>query len=101
MAVLTPARVVQRRPGWLALLGPAFAVSIGYVDPGNWASDLAAGAYGFRLLWVILAANAIAIVLQVAVTRVTIASGEDLATLIARRWARFRLAFLIAFQGAI
>jgi manganese transport protein len=101
MAVLTPARVALRRPGWPALLGPAFAVSIGYVDPGNWASDLAAGAYGFRLLWVILAANAVAVVLQIAVTRVTIASGEDLATMIARRWARFRIAFLVAFQGAI
>jgi manganese transport protein len=101
MAVLSPARLGLRRPGWLALLGPAFAVSIGYIDPGNWASDLAAGAYGFRLLWVVLAANAIAIVLQVAVTRVTIASGEDLATLIARRWKRFSGAFLVAFQGAI
>ncbi len=101
-AVLTPARAAAlRRPGWLALIGPAFAVSIGYVDPGNWASDLAAGAYGFRLLWVILAANAIAIVLQVAVTRVTIATGSDLATLIATRWTRYRMAFWAAFQGAV
>src|ERR1700676_2688931 len=102
MAVLSPAiRGALRRPGWLALLRPAFAVSLGYVDPGNWASDLAAGAYGFKLLWVILGANAIAIVLQVAVTRVTIATGEDLATLIARRWQRFKAAFLVVFQGAI
>jgi manganese transport protein len=102
MAVLTPARAAAlRRPSWLALVGPAFAVSIGYIDPGNWASDLAAGAYGYRLLWVILAANAIAVVLQIAVTRVTIATGEDLATLIARRWTRFRFAFWGAFQGAV
>jgi len=90
-----------RRPGWLALIGPAFAVSIGYVDPGNWASDLAAGGYGFRLLWVILVANAIAVVLQIAVTRVTIATGQDLATLIANRWPRFRMAFWATFQGAV
>jgi manganese transport protein len=101
-AVLTPARAAAlRRPGWLSLVGPAFAVSIGYVDPGNWASDLAAGGYGFRLLWVILAANAIAIVLQIAVTRVTIATGSDLATLIATRWTRYRFAFWAAFQGAV
>lgn len=101
-AVLTPARAAAlRRPGWFSLIGPAFAVSIGYVDPGNWASDLAAGGYGFRLLWVILAANAIAIVLQIAVTRVTIATGSDLATLIATRWTRYRVAFWATFQGAI
>jgi manganese transport protein len=82
-------------------VGPAFAVSIGYIDPGNWASDLAAGAYRYTLLWVILAANAIAIVMQVAVTRVTIATGDDLATLIARRWARWSPAFWLAFQGAV
>lgn len=103
MAVLAPAAraAALRRPGWLALIGPAFAVSIGYVDPGNWASDLAAGAYGFRLLWVIVAANAIAVVLQVAVTRVTIATGDDLATLIATRWPRWRPAFWAAFQSAV
>ena len=101
MAVLTPARALLRRPGWFALLGPAFAVSIGYIDPGNWASDLAAGAYRFSLLWVILAANGIAIVLQVAVTRVTIATGEDLASLISQRWPRYRSAFWFAFQGAV
>jgi manganese transport protein len=103
MAVLAPAAraAALRRPGWLALIGPAFAVSIGYVDPGNWASDLAAGGYGFRLLWVILAANAIAVVLQIAVTRVTIATGDDLATLIAARWPRWRPAFWTAFQSAV
>ncbi len=55
-------------------LAQLFAVSIGYIDPGNWATDLAAGAYGFQLLWVVLAAGAIAL------ARVALVTGEDLAT---------------------
>jgi manganese transport protein len=102
VSALSPVRPATLRvPGWLKLLGPAFAVSIGYIDPGNWASDLAAGAYRYSLLWVIVAANAIAIVMQVAVTRVTIATGEDFATLIARRWKRWSPGFWFAFQGAV
>jgi len=102
VGVLNPARLgAPAFPGWIRLAGPAIAVSIGYVDPGNWASDIAAGAYGFRLLWSILAANAIAIVLQLAVSRVTIATGEDLATLIARRWPRCAPFGWVLFQGAV
>jgi manganese transport protein len=85
---------------WLRLLGPAFVVSIGYVDPGNWATDLGAGAYGYQLLWVVLVASAIAIVLQLAVSELTIATGTDLATLISRRWPRFSTLFWAIFQGA-
>jgi manganese transport protein len=88
------------RFGWLRLVGPAFAVSIGYVDPGNWASDLAAGKFGYALLWVVLAANAVAIILQLAVTRVTIALNLDLATAIARRWPRLSPPLWCAFQGS-
>lgn len=84
----------------LRMLGPAFAVSIGYIDPGNWATDLAAGAYGYRLMWAVLLANVIAIVLQVAVSELTIATGEDLATLTARRWPRLAPALWVVFQGA-
>jgi manganese transport protein len=87
-------------PAWLKLAGPAFAVSIGYVDPGNWASDLAAGAYGFRLLWVVVVANIVAIVLQTAVTRLTVATGSDFASLIAARWPRAAPAFWGVFQLA-
>lgn len=102
MALLVPARVASPAlPGWLRFAGPAIAVSIGYVDPGNWASDIAAGAYGFRLLWVIVVANAIAVVLQLAVSRVTVATGEDLAGGIARRWPRFAPAAWVLFQGAV
>jgi manganese transport protein len=85
---------------WLRLLGPAFVVSIGYIDPGNWATDLGAGTYGYRLLWVVLVASAIAIVLQMAVSELTIATGEDLATLISRRWPRLSPTFWAIFQGA-
>lgn len=84
----------------LALVGPAFAVSIGYMDPGNWATDLAAGAYGYRLLWVVLASNAIAIVLQLAVTQYTLQSGQELGVAIARRWPKLRTTFWALFQGA-
>ena len=51
-------------PG-LAYLGPAFLVSVGYMDPGNWATDLEAGSrFGFGLLWVLLGANLAALLLQ-------------------------------------
>jgi manganese transport protein len=87
-------------PSWLKLAGPAFAVSIGYVDPGNWASDLAAGSYGFRLLWVVVVANIVAIVLQTAVTRLTVTTGRDFASLIAERWPKAAPAFWSVFQLA-
>lgn len=85
---------------WLQLAGPAFAVSIGYIDPGNWATDLAAGSFGLRLLWVVVAANAMAIVLQLAVVRLTALCGTDLGTMIARAAPRLRLAFWCTFQFA-
>jgi manganese transport protein len=75
-------------------------VSIGYVDPGNWASDLAAGAYGFSLLWVIVASNVIALVLQLAIARLTMASGSDFATLIVGRWPKAAPLLWAFFQGA-
>lgn len=87
-------------PSWFGVLGPAFAVSIGYVDPGNWATDLAAGSYGYRLVWVALIANAIALVLQLAVSDLTLASGSDFGTTIVRRWPRAKRSLLVAFGGA-
>jgi manganese transport protein len=89
-----------RIPAWLPYIGPAVAVSIGYIDPGNWASDLAASTFGCSLLWVVLVANAVAIVVQVAVTRITLMHGTDLGTLIAGRWPRARRAFWATFQLA-
>jgi manganese transport protein len=101
MAALNPARPqLAGVPGWLRLVGPAVAVSIGYIDPGNWASDLAAGVYGFSLLWVVVVSNIIALVLQLAIVRLTVATGDDFASLIAARWPKAAPIFWAVFQGA-
>ena len=64
----------------LAYAGPGFLVSVGYMDPGNWATDLAGGArYGYTLLSVILISNLIAILLQHLCVKLGIATGRDLA----------------------
>ena len=60
--------------------GPAFMVSVGYMDPGNWATDIAGGArFGYKLIWVILLANLIAILFQALSARLGIVYGRDLA----------------------
>jgi manganese transport protein len=64
----------------LAFAGPGFLVSVGYMDPGNWATDLAGGAkYGYALLSVILISNLMAILLQHLCVKLGVASGRDLA----------------------
>src|SRR5690349_5437834 len=64
----------------LAFAGPGYLVAVGYMDPGNWATDLAGGArYGYTLLSVILISNVMAIILQALAARLGIASGRDLA----------------------
>jgi manganese transport protein len=63
-----------------AFAGPGYLVAVGYMDPGNWATDLAGGArYGYTLLSVILISNIMAIALQALAARLGIASGRDLA----------------------
>ena len=56
------------RKGWrriLAYIGPAYLVSVGYMDPGNWATDLQGGArFGYQLIWVLLMSNLMALLLQ-------------------------------------
>ena len=65
---------------WRAFVGPAILVSVGYMDPGNWGTDLAAGAqFKYGLLWVVALASAMAVVLQVISARLGIATGKDLA----------------------
>ena len=60
--------------------GPAFMVSVGYMDPGNWATDLAGGArFGYRLIWVILLSNLMAIILQTLAARLGLVARRDLA----------------------
>ncbi len=70
--------------GWLrkamAFMGPGFLVSVGYMDPGNWATAIAGGArYGYALLWVALLSNIMAIILQSLAGRLAIGSHRDLA----------------------
>ncbi len=63
-----------------AFAGPAYLVSVGYMDPGNWATDLEGGArFGYRLLWVLVMSNAMAILLQTLSARLGIVCGRDLA----------------------
>lgn len=69
--------------GWrriFAFLGPAYLVSVGYMDPGNWATDLAGGSqYGYALIWVLLMSNLMALLLQGLSARLGIVRGRDLA----------------------
>lgn len=64
----------------LAYAGPAYLVSVGYMDPGNWATDLEGGArFGYQLLWVLVLSNGMAILLQTLAARLGIVDGRDLA----------------------
>ncbi|MFN7921235.1 MAG: Nramp family divalent metal transporter [Bryobacteraceae bacterium] len=69
--------------GWrrlFAFAGPAYLVSVGYMDPGNWATDLEGGArFGYQLLWVLVVSNAMAVLLQTLSARLGIVAGRDLA----------------------
>ena len=63
-----------------AFLGPAYMISVGYMDPGNWATDIAGGSkFGFSLLWVLVMSNFIALLLQSHCVRLGVVSGKDLA----------------------
>lgn len=74
---------------FLSLVGPGFMVSVGYMDPGNWATGIAGGArYGYQLLWVILASNLVAIFLQTLCLRLGLVSGKDLAQSCRERYSK-------------
>jgi manganese transport protein len=63
-----------------AFFGPAYLVSVGYMDPGNWATDLAGGSkFGYTLIWVLLMSNLMALLLQSLSARLGIVRGKDLA----------------------
>jgi manganese transport protein len=65
---------------WRAFVGPALLVSVGYMDPGNWGTDLAAGAqFKYGLLWVVAVSSLMAIALQVSSARLGVVTGKDLA----------------------
>ncbi len=78
-----------------AFAGPAYLVSVGYMDPGNWATDLEGGArFGYKLLWVLVLSNLMAILLQTLSARLGIAAGLDLAQACRQaypRWISFPL----------
>ncbi|HXD06731.1 MAG TPA: Nramp family divalent metal transporter [Burkholderiaceae bacterium] len=73
----------------LRFLGPGLLVSVGYMDPGNWATDIQAGSkFGYGLLWVVVCSSLAAMWLQVLAARVGIATGRDLAQLCRDRYSR-------------
>lgn len=97
---------IAQKKGWrkiLAFLGPAYLVSVGYMDPGNWATDIAGGSkFGYQLIWVLLMSNLIALLLQSLSARLGIVRGLDLAQASRNtypKWVNFPL-FILA-QTAI
>jgi manganese transport protein len=73
----------------LPFLGPAFIAAVAYIDPGNFATNIAGGAkFGYLLLWVVLAANLIAMVVQAQSAKLGIATGKNLAELCRERFPR-------------
>ncbi len=75
--------VNKKKSGWrrvVSFFGPAYLISVGYMDPGNWATDIAGGSkYGYSLLWVLLMSNIMALLLQSLSARLGIVWGKDLA----------------------
>ncbi|MEI8251894.1 MAG: Nramp family divalent metal transporter [Synechococcus sp. ELA057] len=88
---------------FLRVLGPGYLVAVGYMDPGNWATDLAAGSrYGYGLLWVVALSSLMAIVLQTLACRLGIAAEANLAQLCARELhPRLRLPLWLLAEVAI
>jgi manganese transport protein len=81
------------RPIWkriLSFFGPAYLVSVGYMDPGNWATDLAGGSkFGYTLIWVLLMSNLMALLLQSLSARLGIVRGRDLAQMNRETYPRY------------
>jgi manganese transport protein len=78
--VLVPRHTAGFWRQWRAFVGPAILVSVGYMDPGNWGTDLAGGAqFKYGLLWVVALASFMAVILQVISARLGVATGKDLA----------------------
>jgi manganese transport protein len=91
--------VSVKKRGWFrrlfAFAGPAYLVSIGYMDPGNWATDIEGGArFGYTLIWVLLMSNLMAILLQTLSARLGIVTGHDLAQGCRKEYSK-RLSFIL------
>lgn len=96
-----PGGVRQQRPAWWKFFGPAFIISIGYFDPGNWATNLKAGSqFGYALLWVLSLSCLIGAVVQNLCSKLGIASGKDLAEHCADRYPPW-LAKILFVSAAI
>lgn len=93
---MTPHVQPQSRPGWL-LLGPAFVAAIAYVDPGNVAANVSAGAqFGFLLVWVIVVANLMACLVQYLSAKLGLVTGASLPEAVGARMGRpARLAYWV------
>ena len=80
-----------------AFIGPAYLVSVGYMDPGNWATDIAAGSrFGYSLVWVLVLSNLMALLLQSLSARLGIVTGMDLAQASRKQYPRMVNYFLYA-----
>ncbi len=86
------AQVIKRT---LLFMGPAFIISVGYMDPGNWGTDIEGGArFGYALLWVILMANMMAILMQILSAKLGIATGRSLPEVSRDHYPRWLTLFL-------
>ena len=89
LSTLEVLRARGRIRGSVALLGPAFVAAVAYVDPGNFATNVAAGAdFGYSLAWVIVGANLMAMLVQYTSAKVGIATGRDLPELCREHFPR-------------
>lgn len=85
----------------ISFIGPAYLISVGYMDPGNWATDLAGGsAFGYTLLWVLLMSNIMALLLQSLSARLGIVRGRDLAQANRETYPK-RMNFVLYFLAEI
>src|SRR5690242_14042198 len=79
-SVAVPESPTEFWRNWRAFVGPALLVSVGYMDPGNWSTDLTAGAeYKYALLWVVALSSLMAIILQICSAKLGVVTGKDLA----------------------
>jgi manganese transport protein len=84
------------------LAGPGALIAVGYIDPGNWATDLAAGSYaGYTLLFIVFVSSLVAMLLQIMSARLGIATGKDLAQMSREVWPQYALPAWIAAELTI